>query len=265
MNAKSCCLLFAAGLMTATLPGFAAQQNGAAMSGQNQYSQSQNSQQPMQGRREAMKMVPARATFMGTIDSRNAQPGTPVNVKLDKDVQLDNGPKLPKGTVLDGQVVNDTSQSGNARLAVRFTQAHLSSGQTVPIKATIIGIYDTPNPDDNAGYWGSQPGAIPPSWNDGTLAVDQIDALDGIDLHSRIASQSSGVFISKKNDIKLSPGYSMTLAIAEANRGSGSSAMNGTNGNDNSAYRSGTPNSANGNDNGNMKDSAQPPNAYSSH
>lgn len=254
MNAKSCCLLVAAGLMTATLPGFAAQQNTAVDPAQNQYSQSQpsqNSQQPMRGEREAMKMVPARATFVKTVESQKAQPGTAVRVKLDNDVQLDNGPKLPKGTFLDGQVVNDDSQPGNARLAIQFTQASLANGQMIPVKATIVGIYNTPTPDNSAAYWA---GITPPNWNDGTLAVDQVDALPGIDLHSKIASQSSGVFVStKKDDIKLSPGYSMTLAIAESNQANGNSAMK-------------TNNSGYGTDaNSNMKDNSQAPTAYTSH
>ncbi len=42
------------------------------------------------------------------------------------------------------------NQSGTSKLALRFTNAKLKNGQTVPIKATIVGILDTglANEDD---------------------------------------------------------------------------------------------------------------------
>ncbi len=57
---------------------------------------------------------------------------------------------------------------------------------------------------------------IPNSWNDGTLAVDQIGAMNGVDLHSKIASQNSGVFVStNKDNMKLVNGSELELAIAQ--------------------------------------------------
>jgi hypothetical protein len=56
---------------------------------------------------------------------------------------------------------------------------------------------------------------IPNSWNDGTLQVDQIGAVKDIDLHSRISSHNSGVFVStKKHDVKIPAGSEIALAIA---------------------------------------------------
>lgn len=47
------------------------------------------------------------------------------------------------------------------------------------------------------------------------LQIDEIGALSGVDLHSRIASKNSGVFVStKKDDMKLSAGSEFALAIA---------------------------------------------------
>ena len=55
----------------------------------------------------------------------------------------------------------------------------------------------------------------PNSWNRQFTQVDQIGALSGVDLHSKISSQNSGVLVStKKDDIKIKDGTELALAIA---------------------------------------------------
>lgn len=220
MNAKSCCLLFAAGLLTAAVPGYAAPAQSSGSMSQSQYS----AQQPVRGEHEAHKMVEADAVFTKTVDSNSVQPGAQITAKLTHAVTLDNGTKLPKGTVLNGQIVQDTSQPDHTRVAVQFTQAELAN-QAIPIKATIVGIYATPTYEGVASRAANPNNAVPPSWNDGTLKIDQINALPGIDLHSSIAGQDSGVFVSnKKSNVKIGPTDSVALAIAPA--ANSNSAMN---------------------------------------
>jgi hypothetical protein len=62
---------------------------------------------------------------------------------------------------------------------------------------------------------GSTGDQVANDWTRSIHAVDQIDALSGVDLHSRITSQNSGVLVStKKDDIKLKRGTEFALAIA---------------------------------------------------
>lgn len=187
-------------LPAATLPGFA---------------QSMQHCGP-HGMREAMKMVPARAALDRTLVADQVKPGDEFRAKLAKNVQLDNGPELPKGTILVGRVsTDDMNETGTSKLALRFTEAMLKDGQKVPIKATIVGVAgpETTNSEDYPVAAGSQ---VPNSWTDGTLAVDQINAIRGFDLHSKIASKNSGVFVStKKDNIKIDSGSELELAIAQ--------------------------------------------------
>jgi hypothetical protein len=90
----------------------------------------------------------------------------------------------------------------------------LKNGQTIPIKATIVALYV---PDDLAGYSDGEENQVPNSWNDGTLSVDQVGVVKGVDLHSKISSQNSGVFVSEKNYVKLPAGSELALAIAVSN------------------------------------------------
>jgi len=163
----------------------------------------------------AMHMVPARAALNGALVASKVKAGDEFRATLAEKVQLQNGPKLPAGTVLIGQIsTDDTNQAGTSKLALRFTSAKLKDGQTVPIKATIVGILDTGLANEDT-YRLNPNGQTPASWNDGTLTVDQIGAMNGVDLHSKIASQNSGVFVSTKDNIKLVNGGELELAIAQ--------------------------------------------------
>jgi hypothetical protein len=161
-----------------------------------------------------MKMVPAKAMLSRTLDADKDHPNTTIEANLRNKVTLSNGTVLPSNTTLIGKITNDDMQeTGTSKLALRFTQARLKDGKIVPIKATIVDIV-TPNSYYGAGGMGDN---MPNSWTDGTLAVDQVGVLSGVDLHSKIASQNSGVFVSaKKHDVKLPSGSELQLAIAPA-------------------------------------------------
>jgi hypothetical protein len=164
----------------------------------------------------ASKMVPAEASISKTLDITKDRVGDAITARLSDTVHLKNGPKLPSGTELIGNITNDDMNvSGKSKFALNFTSAKLKDGQIVPIKATIVGIFRP----QSTSYMGVPIPAgtqVPNNWTDRTLQVDQIDVLNGVDLHSKISSQNSGVLVSSKdNDMKLHPGTELALAIAE--------------------------------------------------
>ena len=174
------------------------------------------------GHHEALLMVPARADLVKPLDARNLKVGQQFQARLAKTIDLKNGPKLPRGTELIGKVVKDkmSADGKTSTLALLFTKADMKGGKVIPIKATIVGIYPP-----SSGYGGSYfNGPIPNEWTPSTLQVDQINVLNGINLHSKIAAKDSGVLVSKKKDnMKLESGSEFALAIAE--RGSGQHGM----------------------------------------
>lgn len=175
-------------------------------------------QNPTAAKEEAALMVPAQAHLAKTLDARKSQAGSQFEAIVDGTVRLQNGTELPRGTVLVGKIASDEMRAGGtSSLALRFTEAKLKNGQTVPIHAMIVGIggpvaYDS-------GYPASA--GAPPMWNRQTLQVDQVGALSNVDMHSRIAGANSGVFVStKKDDVKLAGGSQITLAIGGASHSS---------------------------------------------
>jgi hypothetical protein len=182
--------------------------------------QTSGSGQPHRGMHEAMRMVPARAVLDRALSADKTKDGYEFRAKLAQNVQLHNGPELPEGTTLVGKVVkDDMNVSGASKLALRFTHAELKDGQVLPIKATVVGVFhgETEGPE---GFPVSPGDQIPNSWNDGTLAVDQIGVMSGIDLHSKISSRNSGVFVAKdKKNMTIPANSEIALAIAAQHHG----------------------------------------------
>jgi hypothetical protein len=173
-------------------------------------SQASESAVSPEAQQEAAQMVPARAVLVAGIDARKTKAGQEFQATLGDTVRLKNGPELPRGTKLDGTVSTDNTQSGGPALALRFTKAELKDGKVVPIRAMIIGIFEPgDNPSDNPDI------AAMSVWQNTPEKIDDLGVMAGVDLHSQIGSDNSGVFVpTKKNDVKLSSGFNFALAIS---------------------------------------------------
>lgn len=166
------------------------------------------------GEQEAMRMVPAQGALLDTINSSKVGSGNEFKVKLAGKVRLNNGTELPSGTVLVGTITKDNQQANESQLALRFTQANLKDGSVVPIKATIVGV-SRPDASTFEGYAVSPGNQSPNDWTDKTLKVEQTGVASHVDLHSDIASEDSGVFVSTGNHgFKVAEGSEIKLAIA---------------------------------------------------
>jgi hypothetical protein len=176
----------------------------------------QSTQAPIPGDSRAQKMSPARAALKETLDANKVQTGFTFHAILAQKVKLIDGPILPEGTTLTGTVVEDDMKvEGISKLALRFTSATTKSGETVPIRAMIVGV-EPPVLEDGRTSVVNEGDQAPNNWTSKTLQVDQIGVMSGIDLHSAIASHNSGIFVSTKakaKDVKLMQGSELALAI----------------------------------------------------
>jgi uncharacterized lipoprotein YbaY len=162
------------------------------------------------GASEAAQMVAATATLPHTLDADKDHLDSTFQAELYRKITLSNGTILPAHTVLIGKISrDDLHAAGASEFALRFDQAQLKDGKTVPIKATIVGIR---HPGfDNDDY------ATSNDWTSQTLTVKQPNVVSGVDLHSEIASDDSAVFVStKKHDVKVPAGSDLKLAIGPA-------------------------------------------------
>jgi hypothetical protein len=173
-------------------------------------SQSMQASADSVGASEAAQMVAAIATLPHTLDADKDHLDTTFEAELSRKVTLSDGTVLPSRTVLNGRITRDDMQAaGKSEFALRFDQAQLKNGKTVPIKATIVDITHPSSYSDD--YPASN------DWTSQTLAVEEPNVVSGVDLHSEIASGDSAVFVStKKHDVKVPAGSELKLAIAPA-------------------------------------------------
>jgi hypothetical protein len=94
---------------------------------------------------------------------------------------------------------------GSSELTLRFTQARLKDGKTVPVQAVITGAYSQDSL--NARYGNS-------GWAPGQVSVEQNGTLGNLKLVSRVGAGDSGTFETKKDNVKLDRGSALSLAIA---------------------------------------------------
>lgn len=158
---------------------------------------------------EAAQMVGAIAELPHPLDTDKTSPETTFQAELNQKITLSNGTVLPAHTVLIGKVTRDDKQAaGTSEFALRFEQAKLKDGKSLPIKATII---DIERPTFDPQYAASN------DWTSRTLTVQQLNVVSGVDMHSQIASNDSAVFVStKKHELKVPAGSRLKLAIAPA-------------------------------------------------
>ena len=161
----------------------------------------------------AAEMVPAQAVLAENLDARKLQEGQRFEATLTGKVRLKNGPELPRGTVLLGTIVTDNrSADGTSTVAVRFTDARLKDGKSIPIIATIIGVAP---PEDGFTLDYADQDTVPMPWDGKVLEVDDVGAVSHVELHSMVAGENSGVFEStNEHDIRLRARSRISLAIA---------------------------------------------------
>lgn len=193
-----------------------------------------------------LQMVPAQAELGKTLDAKKAKQGDPVTAKLQQDVQMSDGKKLPKNTVLEGQVdsVQPSQNKGDSTLVITFDKAKTKDGQELPIKATIIRIYEPVlmqqqqaqsgppaaggpsgpvgggSPSGGSAGGGGQHGSIQPQQPSelpeapqGQTQQSQSNGVPGVTLKSDVHDKSSGTFTSQGKNVRVPGGTEMEVAL----------------------------------------------------
>jgi hypothetical protein len=88
-------------------------------------------------------MSPVNGELVDKLDSKTAKTGDSVVVKTKSNVTTADGTQIPKGSKLVGKVVQAKASgqgNDNSQVAVQFDHAELKGGQSMPIRAEIVGI-----------------------------------------------------------------------------------------------------------------------------
>ncbi|MFP5226650.1 MAG: hypothetical protein ACLGXA_03405 [Acidobacteriota bacterium] len=160
------------------------------------------------------------------LNSRTAKQGQTVEAKLHRDVKMQDGTVLPGGTELRGIVsaVQPASNGGPSSLSLRFNEAVLKDGKTVPVKVTVIGAY--PNDENQlAMYDESSMGSAPRHVSPKDRFDQEPGMLSHVAMKSRVSGHNSATFSNKKGDVNLRNGTFFQVAIAHRTNTNMSSGM----------------------------------------
>lgn len=149
------------------------------------------------------------------LDAKTAKQGDAVEAKLDDSVKTPDGTRLPRGTKLLGAVtaVQPFQNGGSSSVSLRFDQARLKDGKTVPVKVTVIAAY--PNDENQLAAYGQQTMGSAPSQVPTQDRFDQEPGILGqISMNSQVIDHNSATFSSSRSDVKLQPGTFLQIGIA---------------------------------------------------
>ena len=160
-----------------------------------------------------LHLMSANAQLNQTLNTKRVSMGQRVTAHLTMKLRTSNGLVLPRNTQLLGKV--SELQDGHGKptsIALVFSKARLKDGRVIPIKVTLLGAMP-PNYNSYLSSADYFPDTSNPVSSD--AAMDQESGvLSHIALHSAVKSPESGIFLSKRRDIRLRAGTQLRIAIA---------------------------------------------------
>jgi hypothetical protein len=160
-----------------------------------------------------LHLMSTNARLNRAINSSRVSVGQRVTARLTMDLHTRHGIFLPRNAQLIGKVSQLQSGHGKmTRIALVFTRARLKDGHVIPIKATLLGAM----PPFAGGYYGSSnnfPDLSKPVAADASIDQES-GVLSHVALHAAVQSRNSGIFLSKRDKIRLPAGTQLRIAIA---------------------------------------------------
>lgn len=160
-----------------------------------------------------LHLMSANAQLSRALNSSRVSVGQRVTARLTMDLHTRKGLWLPRNAQLIGKVSQLQSGHGKmTRIALVFTSARLKDGHVIPIKATLLGAMP-PFADGSYGSSDNFPDLSRPVASD--ASIDQESGmLSHVALHAAVQSRNSGIFLSKRDKIRLPAGTQLRIAIA---------------------------------------------------
>jgi hypothetical protein len=160
-----------------------------------------------------LHLMSTNASLNQTLNSSHLSVGQNVSAHLTMKLRASNGLVLPRNTQLLGKISELQGGQGKpTSIALVFSKARLKNGRIIPIKATLLGAMP-PNYNgylSSADYFPDTSNPVAPD-----AAMDQeAGVLNHIALHSAVRSHNSGIFLSKRGNIRLRAGTQLRIAIA---------------------------------------------------
>jgi hypothetical protein len=169
-------------------------------------------------------MVAAQAELKDSINAKKAQQGEAIRARITETVKLPDGKELPADTILEGHVdqVQASEKKSDSTVVVTFDKARLKGGEELPIKATLLSMWEPQEAVSGGGAGSGSPlpgghmsqsgaGGGMPSRMD--VVSEGRQAVPGVSLHSDIHQMSSVTFTAVRRNVNVPSGTEMRFGL----------------------------------------------------
>ncbi len=172
---------------------------------------------------QTITMVNVPATLEKTIDAKKAKAGDPFTAKITASTQLNDGTKVPAGSVLEGHLdaVTPSEKKSDSTLTVTIDKLHIKNGDEVNVKATLVSAMSTAPGGDDKAY-------DPSNYRTGTMGDNKSNGqngqeagfstaphpITGLTLAGSPHEATSGTFTQAKGNVHLSSGVQLVISVA---------------------------------------------------
>lgn len=169
-------------------------------------------------------MVNVSTTLEKTIDAKKDKAGDTVAAKVFSATLLNDGTKVPSGSVLIGHVdsITPSTNKSDSTVVVTFDKLQVRNGGEFAIKATVVSVTSmTPTfGSDGKSYDPSsyRTGTQGDNKSNGTNNQNSIStsphSIDGLTLTSSPKDSTSGTMTQAKKNVHLSSGVQLIISVA---------------------------------------------------
>lgn len=165
-------------------------------------------------------MVNLLADVDKTIDAKKAKAGDPITAKTTAATELNDGTKVPSGSILEGHIdsVTPSEKKSDSTMVVTFNKLQIKGGSELAVKATITSIASTAPADNGSSY-------DPSNYRAGTQGDNKANGeqggaptgphpIQGLTLTSSPKDANSGTLTQAKKNVHLSSTVQLVVAVA---------------------------------------------------
>ncbi|HZZ41218.1 MAG TPA: hypothetical protein VFE06_18915 [Acidobacteriaceae bacterium] len=170
-----------------------------------------------------LDMVAAQAELKDSINAKKLKDGEMIRARISEKLKFSNGKELPVDTILEGHVdqVQPSEKKSDSMVVVTFDKARLKGGEELPIKATLLSMWEpqeavsggmgsgAPLPGGQMSQSGGRAG-LPSQTN---VMSEGRQPVPGVKLHSDIHEKNSATFTAERQDVNVPSGTEMRFGL----------------------------------------------------
>ena len=168
---------------------------------------------------QVITMTNILANVDKAIDAKKAKADDSITARTTAATQLNDGTKVPVGSILEGRIdsVTPSEKKSDSTVVVTFNKLQIKDGKELPVKATLMSVTTTASDDNDKPY-------DPSNYRAGTQGDNKANGsnspstgphpIAGLTVTSSPKDAASGTLTQAKKNVHLSSGVQLVVSVA---------------------------------------------------